>query len=243
MAQAAYHLNPPHSTDVAQYVRHFFLVSLPRTSSSSAATLIGHLGQCLWASWNEKSTHEFVNDALKRVKLSQSKNPARAAGPAIRLRDSKPRSHHQDMLFGLLAGVILLLGGFLVWQWSHAGDNELHVRARTLPAAYASPEINRRTSVAAHPANSSRIVILVPDQATGVTDAVAFQTAAPEPAFKLKSVLYLPANPSAIVNGKLVHINSILNGARVVAIKPGAVTLVTADGQTNVLVMPDDARP
>lgn len=181
---------------------------------------------------------------VKRVKLSQSKNPARAAGPAIRLADSKPRSHHQDMLFGLLAGVILLLGGFLVWQWSHAGDNdELLVRARTFPPAYTSSGANGHSSVSAHPATSSPTVTLVPDRTTGVTDAVASQTAAPEPAFKLKSVLFLPANPSAIVNGQVVYINSIVNGARVVVIKPGAVTLVTGDGHTNVLVMPDDARP
>ncbi len=191
----------------------------------------------------------LVNDALKRAKLSQPKNPTPAIGPAFRLAETTPASRSQDILFSTLVVVILLLGGVLLRQWSNAGGGELKVRARTFPNAYAANPASQQSLIPVQlpvppvmiaPENTA--VASEPAVTDGTVPAVAAEPLQQPNTFKLQSVLYLSGNPSAVINGKVVHVHSSVNDARVVAIAPGTVTLVTAEGHTNVLAMPEELR-
>lgn len=77
------------------------------------------------------------------------------------------------------------------------------------------------------------------DSAGPTTAAVATLTmpAPTNPApLKLKAIFYRPSDPWAMINSKLVRIGDRYGQARVVAITPDSVSLVS-DGQTNVLTL------
>ena len=160
-----------------------------------------------------------VNDALRKAKQAAPKNATPAVKP-IRLAEAVNRSRGTGFLLAMLALVILMLAGLLLWQWSHGDDAQLLVRANSRPAAVS---VNKAAPVPAQPATTN-VVSVAPHKSADIT-------------YKLQSIIYLPKNPSAVINGKVVFVNDSVNGARVVAISSGSATLVTSDGQTNVLVM------
>ena len=190
----------------------------------------------------------LVNDALRRVKDTAPKSATPAAGP-MRLAENTQHSSGSAFLMAMLILVILLLAGLLLWQWFHGDGGELKVRANALPVvskAVASPSIGQELPVTVQTVPATAPVTITSDNAAVVTTdkAIATNLAAVEqsaPAtitYKLQSIVYLPGNPSAVINGKSVFLDNSVDGARVVAIGPGTATIVTATGQTNVLVMP-----
>lgn len=183
----------------------------------------------------------LVNDALKRAKQAAPKNTPPAVEP-MRVVETTRRPVGTGFLLLMLTVVILLLAGLLLWQWAHGNGAELQVRANSLPAAgnpVSSPPVSaespnpaRPEMTAPTPAISEKALI------TAATNAVAVEPAKPVPiTYKLQSVVFLPKDPSAVINGKVVFVNGIVNDARVAAIGPGTATIVTPAGQTNVLVM------
>jgi hypothetical protein len=160
-----------------------------------------------------------VNDALRRAKQAAPKNATPAVKP-IQLAEKVNRSRGTGFLLGMLALVILMLAGLLLWQWSHGDDAQLLVRANSRPAA---ASVSKDAPIPAQPATTN-VVSVAPHKSADIT-------------YKLQSIIYLPKNPSAVINGKVVFVNDSVNGARVVAISSGSATVVTSDGQTNVLVM------
>ena len=165
-----------------------------------------------------------VNDALRRAKQAAPKSATPTVTP-IRLSETVNRSRGTGVLLAMLALVILMLAGLLLWQWSHGDDAELLVRANSRPAP-----VSKAVPVPAQPAATA------PEPAT--TNVAADEPAKPAPiTYKLQSIVYLPKNPSAVINGRVVFVKDTVEGARVVAIGPNSATLVTDAGETNVLVM------
>jgi hypothetical protein len=180
----------------------------------------------------------LVNDALKRAKDTAPKGITPAVGP-MRLAETVPRSRSSGFLISMLALVILLLAGLLLWQWSHGGNSELKVRANARPAVEdpaPAPQVSQNLLVTAPPPSAPPTAAVAPEPV--MTNVVAVAPPKPAPiTYKLQSVVFLPKNPSAIINGREVFVNGSVDGARVVAIGPGTATIVTPAGQTNVLVM------
>jgi hypothetical protein len=58
-----------------------------------------------------------------------------------------------------------------------------------------------------------------------VPPSVAEKSKAPSPDFRLNGILYTVTNPSAIVNGAMVHVGDEVNGATVIGIRSMGVTL------------------
>ncbi len=77
-----------------------------------------------------------------------------------------------------------------------------------------------------------------PPEATVVSNAVVepapIELPAPPPP-KLQAVIYDPQNPSAIVNGKIVHPTDVLGDFRIRAILPSAVLIEYGDGSIRKL--------
>jgi cytoskeletal protein RodZ len=185
----------------------------------------------------------LVNDALRRAKDTAPKSAAPAIEP-MRAVETGQRRQGSDFLLAMLIVVILLLAGLLLWQWFLGSGAELKVRAKAVPAVsreVSSPVVSQELPVA-----TQTVPETIPDKAAAAaTDtAAATRLAVVEPpkpkpiTYKLQSVVYLPGNPSAVINDKVVFVGDRMDGAWVMSIGPGTATIVTSAGQTNVLVMP-----
>ncbi len=190
----------------------------------------------------------LVNDALRRAKDTAPKSATPAVGP-MRLAENTQHSRGSAFLMAMLILVILLLAGLLLWQWFYGSGGELKVRANVLPTVskvVAAPTVSQELPIPAQSVPETTPVAETSDKPVAATadKAIATNLTAVEPSapatitYKLQSVVYLPRNPSAVINGKMVFVDNSVDGARVVAIGPGTASIVTSAGQTNVLVMP-----
>lgn len=185
----------------------------------------------------------LVNDALRRVKDTAPKSVTPAAGP-MRLAENTQRSPGSAFLLAMLIVVILLLAALLLWQWFYGNGAELKVRANAVPVVskeVSSPVVSQELPVPAQTlpeATADKAVAVTTDTATATNLAAVEPAAPPTVTYKLQSIVYLPGNPSAVINGKVVFVGDRLDGAWVVSIGRGTATIVTSAGQTNVLVMP-----
>src|SRR5580692_9639880 len=174
----------------------------------------------------------LINDALKRAKQAQPANLAPADGPT--LRPVEPAAHpiKPDYLMFALIAVILLLAGVLALQWFRSGTVTVQDRtiiADTIPA----PAVVQRASVASVAAGAPAPTTAAPVSAKPVTAIVAVEPAkVAAPVYRLQSVFYFPKNAWATINGKRVHEGSVVDGARVLAIRQESAMIVTASGQT-----------
>ena len=188
----------------------------------------------------------LVNDALKKARhlAPPNRSPAR---PNMRPVDTRVGSSGSAgfWLLILLIAVVTASGSFL-WQWIRVGDATT-VRARALP----SPPVVPSVPVVAQPTVPVPIAPAVPAQVTDsqtnlvsapvveVTNAPVVEPAKPvAPAYKLQSVFYRPDRPEAVINGKTVGVGSMLGDAKVLSITQESVSLLTADGKINLLVLP-----
>ncbi len=193
----------------------------------------------------------LINDALKRAKEAQPKGLAPAAGPSLHPVAAERRSG-PDILLVMLAVVIFLLAGLLLWEWFFGAGSELKVRANTFPAAAVKPaaevEVSPPMPAPAQPVatapESKDDVTNAPSNPTVVesptnTPVVAAEPPKPEPIkYKLQGIFYYAKNPSAVINGKTVFVRSLVGDVQVVAIGRDSATIMMANGQTKVLDLP-----
>jgi hypothetical protein len=72
-----------------------------------------------------------------------------------------------------------------------------------------------------------------------VSDTTAPIAAASEPEFpllRLQGINYSRTRPSVLINGRILHVGDLVDGARVVSIKP-QIVVVAKDGQTKRLIL------
>ena len=105
-----------------------------------------------------------------------------------------------------------------------------------LPVSTVATASTEAQSVPAQPVTVSTST--VPMAAVSAPAAVASGLPPLPPLPKLQGIFYRPQRPAALVNGKLVLIDSMVGEHRVLAISQQSVTVARA-GQTNVLEMPD----
>jgi hypothetical protein len=172
----------------------------------------------------------LINDALTRAKQVPPGQP-----PPLPLRPVEPAQKHANnfgWIIGITVGVVVLLGvGALM-----IGLGLASLKAR----AAKSPE-----AVSARPAPAPAPVVVVeatPSPATPVaahsnpeTSAAApVVVPAPAPVMKLQAILFSPARPSAVVNGRTVFVGDQIEGFTVTSITRSTCTLVSKT-ETNVL--------
>lgn len=196
----------------------------------------------------------LINEALKRAKQTQAETPP----PPLQFRgaDKKQKRRVLPILVGaaltlIFAGGMALLVVFLFKRQ----ESRLSADARTAPPL---PAMSQQS-----PATTPVVATELPPPAPGKTNDVTERPPAPsdgtgpiptfpgeyktnslpvsvqvEPAkptlIKLQGILFNPAQPSAVVNGRTVYVGSVVGGSRVTRITQETVTLVS-ETATNVL--------
>jgi CBS domain-containing protein len=186
----------------------------------------------------------LINDALKRAKETQPQDVA-ADGPALQ-PVMRARSARPDFLLPMLAVVILLLAGLLIWAWSQSGG-AMKVRANSFPAEQAqAPVVEPAKPVqVAMTAPAPAPAIAAPEkpaamvmELTNVVAAAPVVAPKPEPPlYKLQGIFY-SKHPSAVINGKPVFPGSRVGEAHVVSISIDSATIVLPTGERRVLELP-----
>ena|SRR2546430_13063759 len=176
----------------------------------------------------------LINDALKRAKAAQKKDDS-SSGPPLEFRPVEPGQRPQrqlpwKMFIGL--GALLLVGILLLKIFTQNGA-PLKVEAK-------SPQQNPAANQISVGGASGTLTASKPPKIEAATQAVAAAVSPtpiepPKPAApRLQALLYHPAHPSAVINGKTVFPGDKVGELRIVAITRDSVRLVSST-QTNVL--------
>ena len=188
----------------------------------------------------------LINDALKRAKQAQQENPPTT--PPLEFRAVEPGQKENRratlLVVGLSLVVTLIIGlaGLLIWFVSQAKPAPVPVAARVADAPLAP--LPQSTATTPTPtAQPTPLVTSKPnsyierpdDENTNGVPVIAAITEAIKPSpLKLQGIFFNPGNPSAIVNDRTVYLGDRVNGFRLLAISPVAVTFANATA-TNVL--------
>jgi len=188
----------------------------------------------------------LINDALKRAQQAQQENPPTT--PSLEFRPVEPGQKENRRTTMLVVGLALVLiaiiglTGALVWFVSQSKSAPLPVAARVADVPLAP--LPQAAPVTAAPTNPTTQVVSPPvadlierpeePNTNGVPVVAAIVEAVKPPALKLQGIFFSPSNPSAVVNGRTVYLGDHVNGFRLLAVSPVAVTFANAT-ETNVL--------
>jgi hypothetical protein len=201
----------------------------------------------------------LVNEALKKARTAQS---AGTDAPEMRPAENDGRTRGGSIFtLQFVIGVVLILACVLLWAWYQSGQvivvrgNSNSSAAFVAPAPQASAPTPTVAPVVAPAATTTTVAPTVESTPAATTVAPApdaavradagtanplTPVAASKPAgpvYKLEGIFYTPKRPSAVINGDLVYVGSPVDDGRVVAIDNESVTVVTSEGQTNLLVL------
>jgi hypothetical protein len=170
----------------------------------------------------------LINDALKRARQAQQGKPPPGTPPL------QPVESTSGTVVGriLPAVIIFLLVAACFFLW-------LALARRSVTKIAPEPGILVTQPAASIPIPASNAPPVFKANPPG-TNAPATNTAAlpppsPPPEPKLQGIVYTPAQPWAIVDGKTVHVGDRLGEFRVKEISPRNVTLEKADGSQKKL--------
>jgi hypothetical protein len=177
----------------------------------------------------------LINDALKRARQSQQKNPP--GGPLLFPAEIKTRGGIGWFLPTVIVALVVAAGIFIA----------LALARRTPPSPVAAaPAISATQQIVSTsistPAPASNAPL-----AASMTNAASTNKASisnsipppppPPPEPKLQGIIYDPAKPWAIVSGKTVYVGDFVSEFRVKEITKNSITLQNLDGSVKILVM------
>jgi len=203
-----------------------------------------------------------VTEALKRAQRAHRNSSAPPPpGPPLQPVEPAPRRGFGPLVLLVLALLLVIAcAGILSWhrpqmegERQHptklvvhpatvpvAGDSQINARVpgpattAELPGA-ASPVAPMPDATSAAP--PSAVSAPLPASVTTNETAVRVERPAPKPeSFRLQGILYSPAGPTAVINGKSLRPGERIGGGLVIAITPASVVIV-ASGRTNVLTL------
>lgn len=207
----------------------------------------------------------LINDALKRAKQAQQRDPMPAAdGPQLRPADADHNVRHGlGLALPIAFALVAILALFMVWRFAHTSSLPVAARS-TAPAANAAAQepspaqsagvvkVARDATPAAvvPPATVTATAEPVPAAKTGapvaavelapIPAAVPVATAATQAAaaapLKLQAIIFNPANPSALVSGKTLFLGDRVGQFRLVAVTQDTATLASLTA-TNTLAL------
>jgi hypothetical protein len=161
----------------------------------------------------------LINDALKRAAQKPASLPS-ASDLSASCRPVEEHPHHFHIAVPLLV-LVPIIG---IGLWFLAKGLRMHEEPKPAPVVARAPE----------PAISAPVVVV---EVTNPPASVAPAQAAPQPVYKLQGIYWRPSKPSAVVNGKIVHVGDRIKNASVTAIDQESVTL-KVDGQPDLLILP-----
>lgn len=175
----------------------------------------------------------LINDALKRARDSQQKNPSPSG--VTPLLPVEPRERGFNWILATLVIFLMVVACFFISLAlaKRTVENTTAAPVAAAPVAAATnsaaPETPAPPQVETGPV-APAIVTLPPAPAN--TDAVVSVVVAP---IKVQGIMYDPSQPSAIVDGKTVHIGDRVFDFHVKTISPNSVTLTGPGGTNEVL--------
>lgn len=176
----------------------------------------------------------LINDALKRAKQAQEKNPPPSASvPSLLYRPVESRPDAGTGWFLPVMAVVLVVAAmFFIGMafFRHPEKKDSKVQIPNTPAANLA-EAPAITSPVANPPPVSNIVATP----TVTTQSPPSLPPVPPPP-RLQGILFDPARPSAIVSGKSVFVGDYVGDMRVYQITKSGIMLV-GDGITNELFL------
>jgi hypothetical protein len=190
----------------------------------------------------------LINDALKRAKQSQSPD-APPSAPHLHFRPVEPGPTVRrgvGLLLPAVLALIALVGLLFLWELAHKNGStnpqpELVARAASTPPtaaplAASQPPSVAGTALAAPATIEPAPAVAAPDPVEAPPATVADEAPAPpKPApLRLQGIVFNPARPSAMINGKTVFVGEKVGEFRVGAITQNSATLISGS-QTNLL--------
>jgi hypothetical protein len=164
----------------------------------------------------------LINDALKRARESQRKNPPPVVPP---LMPAAPRSRGGDIgwIFPAVIFLLIVVAFFFI---------TLAMARHTVKKIINAPEVSATQEVETVEAAAAPVLAPVP----AVIGVAAISNLNPAAPVRLQGIFYDPVHPSAIISGRTVFPGDLLDGMRVTAISRSSITLA-GNGQTNTLVV------
>jgi len=177
----------------------------------------------------------LINDALKRARQSQQKNPP--SGPLLFPTEIKSSGGIGWLLPLVIVALVVAAGIFIA----------LALARRTPPSPVAiAPAVSAPQPIVSTPISTPAPASNAP-LAGSITNAASANKSSisnsipppppPPPEPKLQGIIYDPAKPWAIVSGKTVYVGDYVRDFRVKEITKNSVTLQNADGSVKTLVM------
>jgi type IV secretory pathway VirB10-like protein len=198
----------------------------------------------------------LINDALKRAKQAhEQQTPPQFRGAPLHTAPTPSRNSNANMTFVFIAVAVLFVAvialGIFLYTRMHVVREQTAIASATQPAAPSTPAAE--VPAPHHPAPAQPAEIPAPKPAPPAEPARAVAPPAPEPppvvapapvevplqifpAVRLQGLLYSPARPAAIINGRTLFIGEHVGDVRVIAIDQQSATVVW-NGQTNKLTL------
>jgi hypothetical protein len=171
----------------------------------------------------------LINDALKRAKQAQDKNPPPSASAAPPLyRPAEPRPDAGVGWFLPVMAIVLVVAAMFFIGMALFKHETKHVVIAPPP-----------TNSVEVPVMAVPVTNLPPVSNIVATPTVTTQSPPPLPPVpppRLQGILFDPARPSAIVSGKAVFVGDYVGDMRVFQITKSGIMLV-GDGITNELFL------
>jgi hypothetical protein len=164
----------------------------------------------------------LINDALKRAsKTDRGRQRPPPEQPIATLKPAVKQSGFPPLL-AVAAVFVLALAGLFFWQWWHASHRS--ASGKKAPFAAAAPRAEpppgvTETVPSAKPAEAAAA------QTSDAPDQAKPAEAAWPAELKLGGIIFNKTNPMAMINGKTVAVNDLIEGIRVAKIEPDRVSL------------------
>ncbi|HHY84104.1 MAG TPA: hypothetical protein GYA07_01010 [Verrucomicrobia bacterium] len=171
----------------------------------------------------------LINDALRRAKAVQQSNPP-PPDPNLEFRPVEPdRNPRSPLLLWAAGGAVVCAIGVLFLMLR---SNE-PVAAKPIASPQAAAPV---TPAVVEPVTSVAEVATNTPPAESTNEVAAVAEPAPAPVPRLQAILFNPARPSAVVNGKTVFIGNTVANFRVTSITETTVTLV-GETESHILTL------
>ncbi|HZL12908.1 MAG TPA: hypothetical protein VFC85_02080 [Verrucomicrobiae bacterium] len=159
----------------------------------------------------------LINDALKRARDAQRKNPAAGRTPLPPYRAQKKERDLGWLPPAVIILLIIVAFFFIALAFAHHAVKKIV----NTPDQTSTQQIETVSAPAPEPA---------------LIGAAAISNMNASTSALVQGIFYDPVHPSAIINDRTVFIGDTVKGMRVTAISRSSITLV-GNGRTNILVI------
>jgi hypothetical protein len=156
----------------------------------------------------------LINDALKRARESQQKNPPHGAAP---LSPVEPKERNFNWILPVLVILLIVAACFFIG---------LSLARRTVANIADTPDV-----LATQQVESASVTLLKAPTNTGAPAPPA----ADAPPMKVQGIMYDPVRPWAIVDGNTVYVGDRMGDFRVKEISKNTITLAGPGGTNEIL--------